>query len=266
MTLWDRRQRWVTIGLAGLESAVLALAVSWLAGPSLSTPTWLLAVGLWGMQCLWMAIIDLMNSMELSDAGFRWRVLAAIVVSFLVLLRIVVYPRLPLGDLSWLASTWHNLLAFNAGVPRELLAFLANLLLWARALQASGRSLPFSQLKGNVRRLWILSAIVAVASSRNPAAHPFPVLVACYPLGLLVLLISHTDEKAANAASTGAFMPLPVTLQIVLLIAAICVIGLVPLLTTADFLTPLAEKKASVCCCCSCSRSRWPSSSWSIRR
>ncbi len=120
------------------------------------------------------------------------------------------------------------------------------LLLWARALQASGRSLPFSRLKGNVRWLWILSAIVAVASSRNPAAHPFPVLVACYPLGLLVLLISHTDEKAANAASTGAFMPRPVTLQIVLLIAAICVIGLVPLLTTADFLTPLAEKGFSL--------------------
>ena len=41
-------------------------------------------------------------------------------------------------------------------------------------------------------------------------------------------------------------MPRPVTLQIVLLIAAICVIGLVPLLTTADFLTPLAEKGFSL--------------------
>ncbi len=224
----------------------MALAVSWLAGSSFVAPTWHVAVGLWGMRCLWIVIVDLLSSMGLSDAGFRWRVLAAILVSFLVLLRTVVYSQLPLGDLSWLTSTWHNLLAFDSGVPRELLVFAVNLLLWVRVLQASGRSLPFSRLKSTVHWLWILSAVVAALSSHTPAAQPLPVVVASYPLGLLVLLIGHTDEKAANAASTGAFMPFTVTMQSMLLIAAISAIGLVPLLTSADFLTPWAEKGFSL--------------------
>lgn len=245
MIFGDRRAAAMAVCLAGLESTVLAPLSVWAYGkPTISVLA--IMLGLWGLQCLWTIIVDVLNSMDLGDAAYRWHVLAAILVSTLLLIRAIAYPSLSLGDPSWLAATWAGIFRLDDGISLELLTCLVNVLLWQRALTQSGSHMPFLQLSQIVRWLWTAAAFSAWVAATVSDANPLPVLISSFPLGLLALLMARADEKESNAASIGPAPALSGSLQFLLIVLTISALGILPLLTTANSVIPWVEQAFSL--------------------
>ncbi|MCU0521664.1 MAG: hypothetical protein MUF84_13345, partial [Anaerolineae bacterium] len=245
MILGDRRAAVITICLSGLESAALAPLLVWgYAKPGIAV-LWV-TLGLWAVQCLWTIIVDVLNSMNLDDAAFKWRVIGAMLSSSVLLVRAVAYARVPIGDLSWLAATWSAILSFDDGISLELLTVLTNIVLWQRAMAQSGSHMPFAHLSRTIRLLWMVTALAAAAASRIAGTRPMSVLIGSFPLGLFVLLMARADEKESNTASIGPAPSLSVmtagSLQLVLLVGVVSAVGVLLPLATLDLISPWVER------------------------
>lgn len=245
MIFGDRRATAIAICRFGLEAAILAPLLVWAYGrPSISVLSVML--GLWAVLCLWTIVADVLSSMDLNDRAYRWRVLAFILTTSILLIRAAAYPSVPPGDLSWLAATWAGILRLDDRVSLELLTFLTNVLLWQRALTQSSSTMPFLQLSRVVRWLLTLAPFSALAASTVPGTNPLPVLIGSFPLGLLVLLMARTDEKESNMASIGPPPALGGSLQALLIVLVISALGTLPLFTTVSAVIPWAEQAFSL--------------------
>ncbi len=245
MRTGNHRDASIAVCLAGLEATALAPLLIWAYGRS-TLPVFSVMLGLWALQCLWVIAVGVLNSMDLDDTAYRWRVVAAILISSLLLVRAVVYPRVTLGDLSWLAATWVGVFDLNEGVPLELLSICTNILLWQRALTQSGSHTPYPQLSRLVRWLWVLAALGATAVAAVPGASPLPALIVGFPLGLLVLMMSRADEKEGNAASLGPAPALGGSLQLLLVVLVISALGILPIYSVVRSVSPWVEKAFSL--------------------
>lgn len=244
MLLTNRRHRFLFMALAGLEiswyAPALALLLVYLTPQSPNTTFDRLTVftgqplitiaGIWAAMLFYMLIADWLNRRQI-DAPLRQ---IAILVSLLLTTALAVLLLLHPAD-TWLTLAWlPALLAapfdFSAGVRPELVLLLLNFLLWFRVGAFTDRAISFFSV-GISFRVAILLALVANGLLTTLGGAPawiaiqyFSVTVVC---GLIAVALARIDDKAEGSAhSSGAILPWPRLLQILLVTAVAVVLSL----------------------------------------
>ncbi|MBI3957958.1 MAG: DUF4129 domain-containing protein [Chloroflexi bacterium] len=247
MIFTNRRIRLLFIALAGMEAAVLApfllllFRVEWLwreGDALLAVPPQSLVLFVWLGLLGMIAAIDLLGRSRLSDQHYRLVIVALVLVTGLLGVRLLVYRDAGVGSLRWLAETADGVVNFHRGLrPAAFLLFFTGFL-WLRASAASGRLLTFFSV-GVSFRLGVLLILLGggVLAVRFPGQIAAATLLAAFfvALGLLAVSLARSDEKAAGAAgSTGAVLPWDRLVQLALAVAV--TVGLA--LALAAFFSP----------------------------
>ncbi|NIN68261.1 MAG: DUF4129 domain-containing protein [Anaerolineae bacterium] len=168
---------------------------------------------------VWVLALELMNRRELESPGYELAVVALVVVSTLVLVRILLYWGTPLGDFGWLPDTVRALFDFHLGLRPELVLILTNLLLWQRATNATSRQLDFFSV-GVSFRLGILLFLLGGGLLTHVTGYEVTSLFWLYlALGLTAVAMARIREKATAGGSAGKSLPRRRLIQLLLSIA-----------------------------------------------
>jgi hypothetical protein len=167
----------------------------------------------------WVLALELMNRRELEPPRYQLAVVALVVVSTLVLVRIWLYWGSPLGDFGWLPGTLRALFNFHLGLRPELVLILTNLLLWQRATTATSRQLDFFSV-GVSFRLGILLFLLGGGLLNRVTGYEVTSLFWLYlALGLTAVAMARIREKATAGGSVGKSLPGRRLIQLLLTIA-----------------------------------------------
>ncbi|HOU11843.1 MAG TPA: DUF4129 domain-containing protein [Anaerolineae bacterium] len=225
MLLADRRMALVHVSLAGMEALWFAplFLIFWhdSALSLFAALGWLLAGAL-----LWTLVVEAAGWLFKDSPAYRWSILGVFVVSTLVLIQSVVYPRAPLGGFDWLLATLRNLPLLDGGVRPETVLLLTNICLWLRASYATRRNLTSVGVMGSFKTGFLLLALTAGVWS-SFAGRPAPLGYAplYMGLGLVALTLARSDERAAWAQVEGRRLPLGRLAQFLALVGGFVVIA-----------------------------------------
>jgi hypothetical protein len=251
MIPWEPRRGWLYIGLASLEASCLVPLLFVLYRQPVNISATAVWAGLWGLQCLWILLIDLLNLTRSDGPGdygdsrsSSWMttlIFAGILVSSAILVRVLLYPNEPLGRFSWIPDALRGLTSLEAGIRLELLLVLTNILLWQRALQSGARGLHFRSLTATVRWLWFWSLFASVYATSVTGVDLLPVALAAFPAGLLCLVVGRSDEKATAIESTGRPLRWWHMAELAVIVLTVSGLGLTLLAAPAGWLATLLD-------------------------
>lgn len=225
MLLTNRRHRILFIALAGMEVAwFLPLALTlfvWLhpdttplpallAGFDSYSPLALFGV-CWGVLLFYLLCADLLNRWRIASPLHEVAMIGTVVVTALLLVRLLVYPALPLWNLWWLAAVGRAI--FDVVPEGMVIIFLlvVNLFLWVRVGAATDRDLTFFSV-GVSFRLGMLLALLGntllILVAQRSVTTALTYFWLFFAFGLLAVAVARIDEKSIGAAqSTGAALP-----------------------------------------------------------
>jgi hypothetical protein len=251
MIPWEPRRSWLALWLAGLEMSCLVPVFVALNRGAWGLNTLAVWAGFWGVQCLWILTVDLLSAARSDDAGERQGGLSesqvtaltflAILGSSLILVRVLLYPPVPVGNLGWVSTVLRQLVVFERGLSAELLIILTNILLWQRALRSGAQNLHFRSLATRVRRLWFLSLVAAVYAMSTTGVDLTAATLVGFPLGLLSLVVGQTDEKATAAGSVGRPLGGRHMAELALIVLVVWGLGLTLLAAPAGWLAAVLD-------------------------
>jgi len=187
-----------------------------------ATPLALFAAFL-GAMLLYMLASDLLNRLYVE---FPWReaiMVALILGTSLVMVRVALYPGSGLGDWRWLGGSFGALFNFTRGRRPELALILINALIWFRVASNTEREFTFFRI-GLSFRMGMLAAILGggLLANRIPALADAAILyfLLFFGFGLTAVSLARMDEKALTADhSSGALLPWPRLAQIIAAVA-----------------------------------------------
>ncbi|MEM7131398.1 MAG: DUF4129 domain-containing protein [Chloroflexota bacterium] len=228
MILTNRRHRYLTIALAGMEAAWL-LPFAWLLlGYAQSSfllsseltnslthlitrspiQITLVTLLLW---VLYAVATDLINRRQINSPRRELWLMGIIIVSSLLVVRATLYATSSLFSLAWLYNTARALLFFNEGWQLETLFIVFNIILWVRVVMATGRLLTFSSVGLNFR-LGLLIALIGNGILFEQIGLPVPLQFFAFfiAFGLMAVALARIDEKSmVGSHSTGALLSWP---------------------------------------------------------
>jgi hypothetical protein len=220
MLLSGHRRGLIYFCLAGMEIAWITPFVALLFHQQGLGWSPMLAFGrLLAVLLIWVLALELMNRREVESPRYELAVVALVVLSTLVLVRIWIYWGTPLGDFGWLPDTFHALFNFHRGLRPELVLILTNLLLWQRATNATSRQLDFFSV-GVSFRLGILLFLLGGGLLNHVTDYEVTSLFWLYlALGLTAVALARIQEKATGGGSVGKSLPPRRLIQLLLTIA-----------------------------------------------
>ncbi len=203
MLLADRRMALVHVSLAGMEALWFAplFLIFWRdSAPGLVGMFGLLLAG----ALLWTLLVEAAGWLFRDSPAYRWSILGVLVLSTLVLIQSVVYPRALLGDFTWFLTALRNLPRLDGGVPPETVLLITNTCLWLRATYATRRNLTARGVMSSFKTGFLLLLVTAGVWNTFTGQ---PVTLGYAPLylgfGLVGLTLARSDERAAWAATEG---------------------------------------------------------------
>ncbi len=237
MLLTNRRTALIHLCLAGMEAA-------WL------TPFWLTvypqAPVLWGAFALllagllaWMLVLELLSRSGVQSPLYDLLALALMAVTGLLLVKVMLYPDLPMFDLSWLPRMVRDALNESGGLPRALALLLTNLVLWQRATTATSRDIAFFHVGMSFRTGILLLIAGALLATIVRGISVLPLLFMYFLAGLLAVAVARIGEKATEAQNVGVILPPGRFIQLGLAVGV--TVGAASLLATV--LTPDAIRR-----------------------
>ena len=247
MIFTNRRVRLIFIALAGMEAVVLApfllllFRVEWLwrGGEGLlAIPPQSLVLFVWLGLLGMIGAIDLLGRSRLSDQKYRLAIVALMLITGLLGVRLLAYRGTGIVNLRWLGETFDGVVNFHRGLrPGAFLLFFTGFL-WLRASSASGRMLTFFSV-GVSFRLGVLLVLLGggVLAVRFPGQSDSAIFLAALfvGLGLTAVSLARSDDRAESAAgSVGASLPWDRLLQLAFAVAL--TVGLA--LALAGFFSP----------------------------
>jgi hypothetical protein len=177
---------------------------------------------------VWIMTLEWLNTFKLDSPVYELAVLGLMVITSLLL--IIFWPySLTGGAAGGVGHLLGALTDLRQGLPTEFYLILLNLFLWQRAASASSRELSFFSVGLSFRLgiIWLIlgGGLFSYFSGQNI----FPLLWLYFSLGLTAVALARIDDKAADARSTGKFLPRQRLVQLLLVIGA--TIGLTAILS-----------------------------------
>ncbi len=230
MLLTDRRRGLIFACLAGMEMAwftpflvmVLSIPTLWrgTATAPVVTPLVVFAT-LWISLLLLMVTIEFLDQRQVDSPRYEIILVALVIVTAVVAVRVVLYTTAPLTDFRWLGNTGQAVFNFHRGLRPELVLVGVALFLWWRATYATSREISFFSV-GFSFRLGLLLLFVGggiLAARPGGTLSALGCLWAFLSLGLIAVAVTRIEDRAASAHdSRGAMLPLGRLLQVVVLI------------------------------------------------
>lgn len=209
-----------------------------LAGFGSYSPSTLFGV-CWGVLLFYLLCTDLLNRWRIQSPAHEVIMIGTVVVTALLLVRLLVYPTLPIWHWGWLVAIVRAIFDFVPEGMAIIFLLVVNLFLWIRVAAATDRDLTFFSV-GVSFRLGMLLALfgntllILVAQRAVETALTYFWLF--FTFGLLAVAVARIDEKAIGAAqSTGVALPWPRFGQLLLMIGATMIVGI----EGAAFYTPV---------------------------
>jgi len=209
MLLSNRRDGLIHFCLAGMEVAwftpILLFALYWY------TWDWPLVAAfgsLFGVLLIWMLVLELLNRLAVDWPVYELSVLALILLTSLLIVRLWLYWDTPVGDFLWLGNTAYALFNFYDGVQLEWVLILTNLFLWQRAISATRRTLTFFRVGLNFRLGILLLIVGASLLNYFSGQSPSPLIWIYFGLGLTAVALTRVRDKAIVSQSVGRALPL----------------------------------------------------------
>ncbi len=203
MLLADRRLALIHFCLAALEVAWFTpylLLFVW-GAPGLSM--WGVYAALLAALLAWMAALDFLSRRQVTSPRFELVVLGLILFSSALLVRALLYPGLPPGNMSWLGRSLAALTDFRTGLRPEWVLLLVNFFLWQRAASATSRELSFFSVGVSFRLGMLLLILGAALFGHFRAQDGRPFLWLYFGLGLLAVAVARVRDGASGARSAG---------------------------------------------------------------
>ncbi len=230
MLLTDRRRGLIFACLAGMEMAwftpflvlVLSIPTLWLgAGRAPVIVPALVFATLWASLLFLMVTIEFLDRRQVDSPRYEIILVALVIVTALVAVRVVLYASAPLSDWQWIDNTREAVFNFHRGLRPELVLIGVALFLWWRATNATSREISFFSV-GFSFRLGLLLLIVGgglLAARPGGTLGALSCLWLFLSLGLIAVSVTRIEDRAASAhESRGAMLPLGRLLQVVLVI------------------------------------------------
>jgi hypothetical protein len=201
MLLADHRQALLHFSLVGMEIAWITPFVTLLLHQQgLGWTPGLTYCRLLSAVLLWILALDLLNRREVGSPGYQLSVASLLLLTTLGVVRFWLHGEAPLGDLSWLRTTFDALFNFHQGLRPELVLVLANLFLWHRATSATSRSLDFFNV-GVSFRFGILLLILGGGLLMHVTGYDATALFWLYmAMGLMSVSLARTRDKAGSGS------------------------------------------------------------------
>lgn len=206
-----------------LHICLAAMQATWitpfvlLAYRGVANPWPLLALVL-AILLAWMLVLELLSRRYQSPA-YDGASLLLMLLTSLLLVRVLLYGGLRPWDLSWLGSAVRDSLNFQEGLPPALVIIAANLFLWQRATAATSRDLTFfgTGVTFRVGMLLLFAGGAAVGIVRG--IDLTGLLWLYFAAGLIGVSVARIGEKAVEAQSAGAILPVRRLSQVVIAVA-----------------------------------------------
>lgn len=207
MLLTNRRVALIYLCLAGTEAAWL-LPLWLLAYRAAPAPLASFAI-LFGGLLAWMLALELLSRAGVKSPLYDLIALGALAVTSLLLVRLVLYGGWPGLGLGWLGRAAVETMDYRAGMVPPALALIGfNLLLWQRATVATSRDLSFFGVGVAFRSGLLLLLAGGAICAAVRGVNLLPLLWAYFALGLTAVALARISEKASEAQSAGAAVPL----------------------------------------------------------
>lgn len=207
MLLTDRRIALLHAALAGMEALWLTLffLLFW---PAADHTVLSYALSLTTGALAWVLLVDVVGILAPSATSYRWWIVGIVVAGTVLLIRSVLYPRVPLGDLSWVSTMLDNLVRLDGGLRPEAVLMCTNVFLWLRASWSTNRNLTSLGVESSMRFGLVLLLIAGVWGYFVGQSVP-PIYVPLYlGLGLVAVTVARSDERASRASTEGRRLPL----------------------------------------------------------
>lgn len=253
MLLTNRRHRTLYIALAGMEIGwmlpfILIFFDFWvsrqkpeilaqlgatesarlLAGALTAPPLVLFGVFLFTVL-LYMLAADLLNRYTVMSPWRELVMVALVLVTSLLTVRIVLYPAANLTDLSWAGNFFGSMFNFTRGRRPELALILINALLWFWVASSTDREFTFFRIGLSFRMgllMSILGGALLVVIAQQPERAAITYFLLFFGFGLIAVSLARMDEKALTAdQSSGALLPWPRLAQIIATVLVTCGLG-----------------------------------------
>ncbi len=257
MLLVNRRHRLIFAFLAGMEVAWflpfgLLLIERWQAVMAVNAPEQLVYLNrlarlsplvllliFWALYLVYLLVADLLNTRLIFSPARELYLLAATIISTLLVIRIFLYPTLNPFDLSWIGHSFGAIFNYTSGWRPELVLMIINLFFWLRVVWNSDRDITFFGIGVSFRLgllLALLSGGLLAALTPRDASISIQFFWLFFGLGLAAVALARIDEKALiGEQSAGRIMPWARLGQILLAVLITLGIGrLLTLLITPD--------------------------------
>lgn len=244
MLLTNRRHRILFITLAAMEvawflpfamTAFIRMQADFVQLPALLyysgewAPIVLFAI-CWGALLLYLLSADLLNQRQLEFPQRDLIMLGIVLGTFLLSIRLLIFPTLPLWNLAWLGTALRAIYDQGPGSAAILFLLGINLFLWIRVATATGRSLTFFGV-GVSFRLGMLLALLGnsllLGIARQPVQQALLYLWLFFGFGLLAVALARTDEKAFRATqSSGTTLPWGRLVQLIAMTTSVILVAI----------------------------------------
>lgn len=235
MLLTNRRHRVLFLALAAMESAgfapfVVLIVRYWWQRLDLAllrergldaladtlahvqtVPPIALFLGLFGTMVVYMLVADLLNRSQVETPVRELIIVALVVGTSLLSVRLLLYTQASVFDFRWLRETLGAVFNFTSGRRPEVIILLLNGLIWWRVAAGTDRDLSFFAVGVNFRLGLLLSVIgnaLLVSSGRTTPGDAFTFFALFMMAGLTAVSVARIDEKALlTEHSRGAVLP-----------------------------------------------------------
>lgn len=210
MFLANRRLTLLHLCLLGMEAAWATpfFLVIYAPAPNAPSPSPWAAYGfLLAGLIAWTLTLEALSRAGVRSPLYEVAALGLMGVTSLVIVRAVLYPGWPVGNLGWLGQMVRDTVHATGGFPPALGLIAANLFLWQRATVATGRSPSFFSVGVNFRlgMLLLFAGAALLAHTRGQSIVSF--LWLYFALGLIAVAIARIGERAVGMQSAGAAFP-----------------------------------------------------------
>lgn len=206
MLLSNRRAVLIHFCLAAMQAAWIT--PFWLLLYRSALAPWISFAQLLGVLLAWMLVLELLSRTDAKSPVYDLISLLLMALTSLAAVRLILYGDRPIADIGWMGRVVADTLNSTEGLPPAIVLVGFNLLLWQRATAATSRDLSFLSVGMSFRggMLMMMAVGAFYTASRGPELLPF--LWLYFALGLTAVAVARVNEKAAEAQSAGALLPL----------------------------------------------------------